>query len=719
MANTAHLVRRQSSRDLNPQRSLDRVELKELKTKMLLENGGMKAQSYAGQSFKQSYGATNRGFDDSVGPNAQTTLAPNPLEVTIPVEKPGAFKASDGGGGNEEREAWDSKLTFLLATIGYAVGLGNVWRFPYLAQKNGGGAFLIPYFVMLAIEGIPIFYLELAIGQRLRKGAIGVWNHVSPYLVGIGIASAVVSFNVALYYNTVIAWCLFYFAQSFRAQLPWAECPTRVFPNGSSLVEPECLASTPTEYFWYRTTLDISPSIDEPNGFNWQIAFALVLAWTVVYLCMMKGIASSPFVVYVTSMFPYMVLIVFFLRGITLPGMSHGLSHLFTPKWYMLKEPHVWLEAGTQIFFSLGLAFGGLIAYSSYNPVDNNCYRDAFIVSFTNCCTSTFAAIVIFAIIGFKATNVYERCLQTRNAMLALDPHDSKNVPECSLEKELENTASGTGLAFIIFTEAINQFPGAQIWAVLFFLMLFTLGIDSQFGTLEGVTTSIVDMKIFPNMRKEVITGILCLLCCVISMSFAHGAGNYVFILFDSFSGNFPLLIIAFFECIAVSYIYGLKRFADDIEMMTGSRPSLYWLLCWKYISPTVMLIIFTSSLVDLFLGQSGYSAWNAEKGITETKEWPGWALLLIAFLIFVSVLWIPLVAILRALGVVLIDDTNSQVWFPSADLKKFHGIPPHRPPTALESLLFCIHEDGSEGLCCPSAPCRDDEEEPIDEAHK
>lgn len=137
--------------------------------------------------------------------------------------------------GEEERESWDSKLTFLLATIGYAVGLGNVWRFPYLAQKNGGGesflygrlnregnifilfsftgAFLIPYFIMLAIEGIPIFYLELAVGQRLRKGAIGVWNEVSPYLAGIGISSAVVSFNVALYYNTIIAWCLFYFVQ--------------------------------------------------------------------------------------------------------------------------------------------------------------------------------------------------------------------------------------------------------------------------------------------------------------------------------------------------------------------------------------------------------------------------------------------------------------------------------------------------------------------------
>lgn len=125
----------------------------------------------------------------------------------------------------------------------YAVGLGNVWRFPYLAQKNGGGAFLIPYFVMLCIEGIPIFYLELAIGQRLRKGAIGVWNQVSPYLAGIGISSAVVSFNVALYYNTIIAWCLFYFAQSFQSELPWSECPNAYFNNGSYVPEPECTVS--------------------------------------------------------------------------------------------------------------------------------------------------------------------------------------------------------------------------------------------------------------------------------------------------------------------------------------------------------------------------------------------------------------------------------------------------------------------------------------------
>lgn len=125
----------------------------------------------------------------------------------------------------------------------YAVGLGNVWRFPYLAQKNGGGAFLVPYFIMLFLQGLPIFYLELAIGQRLRKGAIGVWNEVSPYLGGIGIASAIVSFIVALYYNTIIAWCLIYLLHSFENPLPWAECPKRFNANMTFFWEKECVVS--------------------------------------------------------------------------------------------------------------------------------------------------------------------------------------------------------------------------------------------------------------------------------------------------------------------------------------------------------------------------------------------------------------------------------------------------------------------------------------------
>lgn len=162
----------------------------------------------------------------------------------------------------------------------------------------------------------------------------------------------------------------------------------------------------------------ISEDISSPEVFNWKIALALVIAWILVYMCMIKGIASSGKVVYVTATFPYIVLIIFFFRGITLKGAFDGLKHLFTPKWHTILDPVVWLEAGTQIFFSLGLAFGGLIAFSSYNPVNNNCYRDAIMVSLTNCFTSMFAGIVVFSIIGFKATMVYDRCMSARNATL-------------------------------------------------------------------------------------------------------------------------------------------------------------------------------------------------------------------------------------------------------------------------------------------------------------
>lgn len=131
-------------------------------------------------------------------------------------------------------------------------------------------------------------------------------------------------------------------------------------------------------------------------------------------------------------------------------------------------------------------------------------------------------------------------------------------------------------------------------------------------------------------------------------MCFANGAGNYIFQLMDSFAGNFPLLIIAFCECVGVSYVYGLKRFADDIEMMTGSRPGIYWMLCWKYISPIAMITILLASFIELSKNGSSYPAWNAEKGETEILDWPHWCIVVAVMLIGVSVLWIPIVAICR-----------------------------------------------------------------------
>ncbi|RWS25707.1 sodium-dependent neutral amino acid transporter B(0)AT3-like protein, partial [Leptotrombidium deliense] len=250
----------------------------------------------------------------------------------------------------------------------------------------------------------------------------------------------------------------------------------------------------------------------------------------------------------------------------------------------------------------------------------------------------------------------------------------------------LSQGASGTGLAFIVFTEAIDEFPLSPIWSLLFFMMLFTLGIDSQFGTLEGAVTSIVDLKLFPNLRKELLTGIICLTSFVLSLMFAHGAGNYVFVLFDNFAGNFPLLIVAFCECIAISYIYGLKRFSDDLELMTGQRPSFYMLFCWRYLSPLTMGLILITSLIKL-TQESGYDAWNTETGSTIRKEWPHWAHVLIITLILMSVLWVPIVAILRFFGVRLLHKEEPS-WFPADELREYRGISV-RKVTSVERLFF------------------------------
>ncbi|XP_053205202.1 sodium-dependent neutral amino acid transporter B(0)AT3-like [Panonychus citri] len=668
----------------------ERLELKELKDRLAMENGRASL-----------YGTSNLAFNDEVSPLGSETTEKLTLDMITADEADKVFRDGEDG-----RESWDSKLQFMLATIGYAVGLGNVWRFPYLAQKNGGGAFLIPYFMMLAVMGIPVFYLELAVGQRLRKGAIGAWNLVSTYMGGIGIASAVVSFNVALYYNTIIAWCIFYLLNSFESPLPWANCPKDNYPNGTYVNNSECSRSSPTQYFWYRETLNISNEIENFQDFNWKIAGCLLLAWILCYLCMVKGIASSGKVVYVTATFPYFVLLIFFFRGITLKGMSAGVSHLFTPKWSKLLDPIVWLEAGTQIFFSLGLGFGGLIAFSSYNPVHNNCYRDAIFVALTNCGTSMFAGIVVFSILGFKAHQINSRCIENRtnyidlnglkefpmlDGIVYLNSTATIHLDKCDIQEELDKGASGTGLAFIVFTEAINEFPFAPLWSILFFLMLFTLGIDSQFGTLEGAVTSIVDLKLFPNLRKEILTGFICLVSFLLSLVFAHGAGSYIFTLFDNFAGNFPLLIIAFFECIAIAFVYGLKRFSDDLELMTGKRPNHYMLFCWRYAAPCTMLIILISSLVRLSQ-ESGYDAWDSKLATVIVKEWPGWAKILATLLIVICAVWIPLVALLKVIGRPLLPEEDAS-WFPADELRIYHGIKPHRP-TRWERLIFAMKDD-------------------------
>uniref|UniRef100_A0A8B9NMA8 Transporter n=1 Tax=Accipiter nisus TaxID=211598 RepID=A0A8B9NMA8_9AVES len=198
------------------------------------------------------------------------------------------------GPGEEEvppRPTWTSKAQYILAQLGFSVGLGNVWRFPYLCHQNGGGAFLLLYLLLLFLLGIPLLFLELAAGQCLRQGSVGVWRSISPRLAGIGLASCLVCVFVALYYNVIIAWSLLYLARSFQHPLPWQSCPN-AGPNHTG-GEPECALSSPTTYFWYRQTLDVTPEMGVGGGLQPALVGGLLGAWALVGASLLKGIKSS------------------------------------------------------------------------------------------------------------------------------------------------------------------------------------------------------------------------------------------------------------------------------------------------------------------------------------------------------------------------------------------------------------------------------------------
>ncbi|XP_057682878.1 sodium-dependent neutral amino acid transporter B(0)AT2-like isoform X1 [Corythoichthys intestinalis] len=597
----------------------------------------------------------------------------------------------------EARAGWNNKIEYFLAQVGFSVGLGNVWRFPYLCHQNGGGSFLLLYVLMLLIVGIPLFFMELAAGQAIRQGSIGVWKYISPRLVGIGYSSCVVCFFVALYYNVILAWSLFYLGNSFQSPLPWTTCPEKTNETGTCCSHIQllwkfgknnpycaffpvykCEDNSTTSYFWYRKALDVTNNINEMGSFNPYVVGCLLAAWAIVCLGMFKGIKSSVKVMYFSSIFPYVVLICFLVRGLLLEGAWEGITFMFYPKLEIWGNIQVWRQAATQVFFALGLGFGSIIAYSSYNPKSNNCHRDAYTVSFINFFTSVLATLVVFAVLGFRANKIVAECV-VRNVNLLLteaqkgsmDPstmpvfnhsdtgslsleayrnwfkvhgsHGPVNFTDCDLETEMQKGVQGTGLVFIVFTEAMSLLPGSPFWSALFFLMLLNLGLSTMFGTMEGILTPLTDrFKTLAN-NKTKLTVFGCLVGFLIGLLFTQRCGNYFVMMFDDYSATLPLIIVVVFENFSVSWLYGADRFLDDIEAMLGWRPSVAYKYLWKYICQLAMLALLAATTIRMFMKAPTYMVWNEDKRSELPVPYPGWALAVLALLIIFAMLPVPL----------------------------------------------------------------------------
>ncbi|CAL8101168.1 unnamed protein product [Orchesella dallaii] len=533
---------------------------------------------------------------------------------------------------------------------------------------------------------------------------------------------------------------------SFRDPLPWKNCASATTDPAEEAYCNENFPGRSSKYYWFKKTLDVSYGISEPGHYNWYLALYLLMAWSIIWLILWKGTKSVGMVVYFTAVFPYVVLGIFFIFNFfNHPAKGWlGAYRLLLPKWDYLLNPQTWLKAGSQIFFSLGLAYGVLVIFASYNPARNDCHKDAVLISLINCGTSVFAALVVFPIIGVLGYTNYESCIAEmkpifpgQSMLTAANEHDiyfttkavklsdiSPSVPlyirygygelstdssewyfkealdnkrtnevivqitnpaeihyppslplldglrDCSIGNEATKSGGGTGFVFVGFTEAVLHMPCPQLWSFLFFFMLLTLGIDSGFGTVEGSVAAVQDLT---NLTRFQATTIVCIILSILAiLLFPFGWGVYVLDLLDQWTANWTFLGIAFAECIAVGWLYGLAKIAYDVRLMTGKKPNLFILICWKYVSPLIIIVLLGASVVQYIIdGVTKGLLYNPFKDGAEVYvPMPAYAITVGFLLMLFCIMWIPIHIALRKTRFNIIPPDEGPAEFPEDELR-------------------------------------------------
>ena len=494
------------------------------------------------------------------------------------------------------RDTWKSRSTFLLAAIGSAVGLGNAWRFPGLASKHGGGAFLLVYLIALMSVGIPMLMAEIAIGRKVRRGAPGSMQALHPKAEPIGWMGVANGFFIQIYYAAVFAWVILMFFMSWK------------FAG---------LTGNPTEasQLW-ATTISTTGTTSGFTTVSWPMLGCLLLGWAVCFLCIRNGTASVSKVIKYIVCLPVICLLILAVRGFTLPGAGEGLIKLFVPDWSALSDSTLWIDAFGQVFYSMSVSMGIMFAYGSFVREDANIAVDSLIVAGSDLLVSIISSVVMFTTMAGVG-------------MLG------------------KMTDSGISTAFIVYPQAIvmlSDIPWLNaLFGYVFYFCLITLAIDSVFSIVEGVSTAVSDKF---SLKKKHTTRVLCLISLVLGLVYITGGGLAILDIVDYAINNYALLLTGVAQAATIGWCFKTARVTEEINRNGKSfRMSDTWMkISLKYVAPGMLFAVFAWNLVTLFTGGGVY---GAEDGYSVAANLVmGWG---VVILILLSGLIIKAVAKARA----------------------------------------------------------------------
>lgn len=475
----------------------------------------------------------------------------------------------------EQRESWGTRGAFILAAVGSAVGLGNLWRFPYELYDHGGGAFLVPYVVAVFMVGVPMLILEFSLGHMTQRAAPDAFAHVHRRFEFAGWWSILLGFLIVTFYTVILAYCFSFLWFSIKGiatggDLPWAGVGLEGVKKAGDFFN--------TTYLGRTEGMSL-------GRIRWNIFWPLVITWVAMYFCIFRGVKLVGRIVWWTVPLPWLMLLVLTVRGLTLEGSVEGLAYYLNPDWSQLAKATTWRFAFGQAFFSLSLAFGGvMITYASFLHRKSDLNNNAAIIALADFGTSFVAGLAVFATLGGMA-------LVTRQAG---HPVGVENVAE-----------GGPALAFVAFPYALAQLPYSAWFSFVFFFALITLGIDSAFSLTESILAAIVDKT---GWRRSVVLPVISVIGASVGLVYiTEGGLSWLGVVGDFIDGTWGIACLGLLECVVLGWLWRIDRLRRHANERSDWQLGRWWNYLIRIFIPIILGSLFTWSFFDDLTQEGGF----------------------------------------------------------------------------------------------------------------